>query len=187
MAGRIEVRPYDPAWPALFETLRARIWPAVGANALSIEHVGSTAVPGLFAKPVIDIDIVVREADVRAAVERLEDLGYEHRGERGIPQRESFREPRPGPKHNLYVCVEGCVALRNHLAVRSYLRANPEAASAYGKLKCDLAERHATDIDAYIAGKSALLIEILARCGFAPEELNEIAAANTLEKLRAMG
>ena len=89
----IVVVPYDPAWPSAFEQLRRVIWPAVADVATSIEHVGSTSVPGLAAKPVIDCDIVVGEADVTAASSVLVSLGFTPEGELGIPQRWAFKEP----------------------------------------------------------------------------------------------
>ena len=100
---RIEVVDYDPHWPETFETLRSRIWTAVGDVALSVEHVGSTSVPGLAAKPIIDISIVVPErSDVRTGISRLATLGYVHRGDLGIAGREAFANPEGLPRHNLY-------------------------------------------------------------------------------------
>src|SRR5579862_585811 len=87
----LEIVDYDPSWPTLFETLRSRLLLVVGDIADSIEHVGSTAVPGLAAKPIIDIDVVVEaDTDVSLAIERLAVLGYQHRGDLGIEGREAF-------------------------------------------------------------------------------------------------
>jgi GrpB-like predicted nucleotidyltransferase (UPF0157 family) len=120
---------YDPGWPEVFERLRSRVWAAVSDLALSVEHVGSTSVQGLAAKPIIDISVVVREKlDVPAGISRLATLGYVHRGNLGIDGREAFDSPEGFPKHNLYLCPSDSPALANHLAVRDYFRAHPEAA-----------------------------------------------------------
>ena len=121
MSG-IEVADYDASWPLRFEELRNVLWPAVEEFALASEHVGSTSVPGLAAKPALDIDIVVRTADISVAVRRVAELGYESIGDLGIPLREAFRAPAGSVRHNLYVTAEGCESLRNHLGLRDYLR-----------------------------------------------------------------
>jgi GrpB-like predicted nucleotidyltransferase (UPF0157 family) len=91
---KVEIVDYDPHWPEVFETLRQRIWAALGDVALSVEHVGSTSVPGLAAKPIIDISIVVPErSDVQTGISRLASLGYVHRGDLGIEGREAFANP----------------------------------------------------------------------------------------------
>ncbi|MFN0093408.1 MAG: GrpB family protein [Dehalococcoidia bacterium] len=171
---------YDPAWPARFEALAKRLEPALDGVVVAVEHVGSTSVPGLAAKPIIDLDIVVRDDDaaVTATIAALATLGYAHRGDLGIPGREAFRAPAGGQAHHLYVCREGCPSLRNHLAVREHLRAHPATAAAYGALKKALAARHPDDIDAYIAGKAPLLLAILAKSGFDEDELAAIAGQN---------
>ena len=176
--GSVRVVAYDPAWPDRFEALRHRIEPAVADIALAIEHVGSTAVPGLPAKPVIDLDVVVSRPDMAEGIRRLADLGYEHRGDLGIPEREAFRPPRGLPRHHLYLCPADSRALANHLAVRDHLRRHEEDVRAYGELKQRLAQRYADDIDAYVEGKTAFLLDILRRSGFDPGALEEIEAMN---------
>src|SRR5580704_4136126 len=172
---RIEVVDYDPRWPKTFERLRSRIWTALRDLALSVEHVGSTSVPSLAAKPIIDISIVVRDrSDVQPGISRLATLGYVHRGDLGIEGREAFANPDGLPMHNLYLCPRDSVALANHLAVRNYLRTHPEAASEYGELKKRLAERFPHDIDGYIDGKTTMLLTMLRASGFPPEQLRDI-------------
>jgi GrpB-like predicted nucleotidyltransferase (UPF0157 family) len=101
-----------------------------------IEHVGSTSVPGLAAKPVIDMTVVVpTPAAMGAVIARLATLGYRHRGDLGVPGREAFDRPGGTPDHNLYACVAENDGLRNHLALRDHLRGNPAAARSYGSLK----------------------------------------------------
>src|SRR4029453_1666707 len=100
----IVVTDYDPIWPQRFEMLRAHVWPAVSDFALGVEHVGSTAVPGLAAKPIVDMSIVLRsDSEVPLAIERLAALGYQHLGNLDIEGREAFRPPASLPLHNLYV------------------------------------------------------------------------------------
>jgi GrpB-like predicted nucleotidyltransferase (UPF0157 family) len=136
-------------------------------------------VPGLAAKPIIDISIVVREKlDVPAAISRLATLGYVHRGNLGIDGREAFTNPEGLPMHNLYLCPRESPALANHLAVRDYLRAHPEAVREYGDLKKRLAKEFPDDIDSYIDGKTDMLLSILQASGFPPEHLREIERAN---------
>jgi GrpB-like predicted nucleotidyltransferase (UPF0157 family) len=178
---RIEVVDYDPAWPAVFERLRTRIWPAVSDLAAAIEHIGSTSVPGLAAKPIVDMTIVVpTPADVPLAIARLAGLGYVHRGDLGIEGREAFRNPLDLPRHHLYLCPSDNLGLRNSLAVRDYLRVHPEATEGYGALKKRLAVEFRHDIEGYIAGKTEFLLEILRATGFSPAEIDAIAAANRL-------
>src|SRR5258708_39430665 len=97
---------------------------AAGVAIVAIEHVGSTSVPGLAAKPIIDCDLIVSGADVSAASSVLVSLGFTPLGELGIPQRWAFKEPARLAGTNTYVIVDGCLSLRNHLAVRDVLRAN---------------------------------------------------------------
>jgi GrpB-like predicted nucleotidyltransferase (UPF0157 family) len=169
---------YDPNWPRLFETLRASIWDAISDIAISIEHVGSTAVPGLAAKPVIDIDVVVHEMAVRVGIARLEALGYLHRGDCGVPKREAFRSPSGSAPHHLYLCASTSVALANHLAIRDYLRANSSVARAYGGLKQQLARDFADDRIGYVEAKTGFLVAILRQVGFAEDDLAEVVQSN---------
>jgi len=153
----VEIAAYDPDWPRRFRALADRAAAALGDIVLSIEHVGSTAVPGLAAKPVIDLDVVVRPEDVEHAVRRLATLGYGHRGELGVPGRHAFRTPLGEAKHHLYVCVAGSEGLRDHLRFRDHLRTHPDAAREYAALKQRLAERHRHDPDAYQEAKRAFI------------------------------
>ena len=168
----------DPAWPLVFERLHATIWPAVADLAVGIEHVGSTAVPGLAAKPIVDIDVIVPPGQVAAVVARLAALGYQHKGDLGVPGREAFAEPSGTPRHHLYVCPIGNTALANHLAVRDRLRADPEAARVYGELKRRLAAQYADDVDGYVEAKSGFILKLLRDSGFAESDLASIEAIN---------
>lgn len=170
---------YDPAWPAVFERLRASLWPRISDVATSIEHVGSTSVVGLAAKPIVDMTIIVPDPSAMAAViDRLAAIGYVHRGDLGVPGREAFARPENTPAHHLYACVSGNDGLRNHLAVRERLRSDSASAQAYSDLKKRLAARFADDISAYIDGKSEFLLGILATAGFSPDQIADIRAIN---------
>jgi GrpB-like predicted nucleotidyltransferase (UPF0157 family) len=174
----IEVCEYDPAWADRFEALRAEYAAALEAAAVpfvSIEHVGSTSVPGLAAKPIIDIDIVVAQAGVEAASSVLVSLGFEPRGDLGIPQRWAFWEPDRLAGTNTYVIVAGSLALRNHLAVRDTLRADPDLRTEYGDVKKWVGAT-ASDIIEYGAGKNATVQRILAAAGLSAEERASIDA-----------
>jgi GrpB-like predicted nucleotidyltransferase (UPF0157 family) len=132
MTAPIIIRDYDPLWPQQFETFRSRIAAALPRLATAIEHVGSTAVPGLAAKPVIDIDVLVRSAtDLPLVIKRLASVGYEHHGDLGVTGREAFRAPADYCPHHLYVCPPDNEEYRRHITFRDHLRAHPEDANAY--------------------------------------------------------
>jgi GrpB-like predicted nucleotidyltransferase (UPF0157 family) len=161
-AEPVIVVPYDPAWPAAFERLRDRIAPVLGELAVGIEHVGSTAVPGLEAKPILDIDVVIRHADDFAIVAaRLATLGYVHLGDLGIVGRAAFRAIPELPRHHLFVCASGAAALQAHLILRDTLRSDAELSAAYGALKRSLAEKYRDDRDSYAEGKTAFITAVL--------------------------
>jgi GrpB-like predicted nucleotidyltransferase (UPF0157 family) len=161
-AEPVVIVPYDPAWAAAFELLRDLVAPVLGELAAGIEHVGSTAVPGLAAKPIVDIDVVIRHADDLGEVaQRLATLGYTHLGDLGIVGRDAFRARPELPRHHLYVCAAGSAALQAHLTLRDALRADPELAAAYGAAKRELAERFRDDRDSYAEGKTAFITSVL--------------------------
>ena len=153
------------------------------ARAVAVEHVGSTSVPGLAAKPIIDLEIVVASASlVPMAIEGLAKLGYAHRGDLGIEGREAFDSPSGLPAHHLYVCVLDNTALKNHLTIRDYLRRHSAAAEKYGNLKKKLARQFPTDIDRYSAAKTDFLLEVLRQTGLSDRELTANRDANRISK-----
>jgi GrpB-like predicted nucleotidyltransferase (UPF0157 family) len=179
MGSIVEVVPYDPEWPLHFRRIEQRLWPALQDLATSIEHVGSTSVPGLAAKPIIDMDVVVDSPERRdKAIEQLEKLGYRHQGNLEIPGREAFEQPPHEVRHHLYLCMQQSDALRNHLAIRDHLRTHPEDLRNYAELKRGLAKSFANDIDGYVEGKSEFLLSILTRRGFSAASLSAMRAAN---------
>lgn len=176
---KVQVDPYNPEWPRQFEALHERIWPAVSQLATSIEHVGSTSVPGLAAKPIIDIDIVIPSREVLPQIiDSLATIGYEHRGDQGIPDREAFKIPELLRTHRLYVCHQGALPLKSHLTLRDHLRSNPQDRDAYAALKFALAQKFPNDIDSYIMGKTDFILDILARNQFPQQDLDQIRQAN---------
>lgn len=176
----IEVQPYNPNWPIQFDQIAATIRPALAhIPHATIEHVGSTSVPDLAAKPILDIDIIVDPHDIPAGIDALATLGYIHRGDLGVPGREAFYAPDDTPKHHLYLCERDCLSVRNHLAVRDILRTHPDLRDEYGTIKHTLAADPTIDIDTYIAGKSDILQKILAlACNITPEERESILDVN---------
>jgi GrpB-like predicted nucleotidyltransferase (UPF0157 family) len=165
MGDAIEIAPYDPAWPDAFERERAAILGALGDLVFAIEHVGSTAVPGLGAKPIIDIMIGLRDlAGHVRCVAPLQSLGYEHKGEFGIPGRHYFRRPVRGPRtHQLHMVEHGRDFWVRHLLFRDYLRRNPDEAAAYQRLKLRLAARFGTDVEGYTEAKTEFIESAVAK------------------------
>jgi GrpB-like predicted nucleotidyltransferase (UPF0157 family) len=173
----IVVADYDPVWPEWFDRVHAYVWPAVADIALRIDHVGSTAVPGLAAKPVIDMDIVVAaEEQVRPVIERLGTVGYRWRGDLGVTGREAFHLDRELglPPHHLYLVVEDNRAHLDHWLLRDLLREDADARRRYAALKRENAAMAGDDIDVYVARKAAFVAELLTvarrRHGLAPVE-----------------
>ena len=164
----VVVQPYDEAWAQSFADIKAEIQDALGELALRIEHVGSTAVRGLSAKPIIDVDIVIRDYSLFLAVAaKLEAIGYRHEGDLGIAGREAFKYDGKDhlQQHHLYVCPEDSPELKRHVAFRDYLRSHPEAVRAYSRVKEEGARLYPYDIDKYIEHKSPFIEEIYKRIG----------------------
>ncbi|WP_433655064.1 GrpB family protein [Nocardia sp. CA-128927] len=164
MNARVEIAEYDPQWPITFDELAGELATALGSLALRIEHVGSTAVPGLTAKPIIDIDVVIESWDLLPDVtESLWPLGYQHVGNQGIAQREAFITPPDRPAHHLYVCAADSGELDRHVTFRNALRNHPDTARAYAQLKKDNALRFGADRVAYTEAKSVFVEDVLTR------------------------
>ena len=177
--SKIIVLPYNLDWANQFLELKNIIWPKVLGVALSIEHVGSTSVPGLAAKPIIDIDIVIPDMSfLPKIIDGLATIGYEHRGNLGIQDRESFKSKQSLIKNNLYVCPKDSVALRNHICLRDTLRSDPQLRDEYALLKQELALKFAESIDEYIEGKTDFILKILKKNGLSSDRLEEIRKMN---------
>lgn len=158
---RVVVNHYNPQWPGMFEAEATRIRDIFGEELLALHHIGSTSVPGLKAKPIIDMIPVVQNIDV---VDQYNDkmiaLGYEPMGEFGIPGRRYFRKGGDDRTHHVHVFQAGSAEIERHLVFRDYLRQHPEDAKKYGELKQSLAERFPYDIEAYMDGKDQFIKDL---------------------------
>jgi GrpB-like predicted nucleotidyltransferase (UPF0157 family) len=164
MQNSLVIKKYDPQWPILFEELRVKFSELLGIMVSAIEHVGSTSVPGLAAKPIIDLDVLLAAAaDWPETIRRLATLGYEHQGDLGIAGREAFRTPSALFAYHLYVCLPNCEEFRRHILLRNYLRSHPAEVSAYNNLKSSLFARFANDRAAYIQGKDDFVKQLVQR------------------------
>jgi GrpB-like predicted nucleotidyltransferase (UPF0157 family) len=157
----VEVVDYDPTWPEEFELLKSRVAATLGDDLIVVEHVGSTAVPGLAAKPVVDLYVAVVDIDHASAL--LRTVGYEPEGELGVPGRVGFAWPEGERRHHLYICRADDAGLESVVRFRDYMRTHDREASEYGELKRELATRHRNDRDAYAAGKSDFIAAVLER------------------------
>lgn len=164
----VAVTPYDENWKKDFISIKSEIQDALGELALSIEHVGSTSVEGMSAKPVIDIDVVINdESLLDAVIARLAAVGYMHEGNLGIEGREAFKYSGKEHlrKHHLYVCPKNSPELRRHLAFRDYLRSDKNAVLEYSRIKEEGAKLFPEDIDGYIKHKSGWIEETYRKLG----------------------
>ena len=169
--AKVTVVPYDKAWASDFEAIRKEIEAAAGDLIVGVEHVGSTSVEGMSAKPCIDLDVIIRDNTLLdAVVRRLETIGYEHEGDLGIPGREAFRySDKPHLRtHHLYVCPQDSRELHRHITFRDYLRSHPEAVSRYSAVKETAAKLFPDDVEQYIACKSPCIAELYRLCGLEP-------------------
>lgn len=159
----IHLSPHDPGWATAFEREAAVVKAGLGPVALRIHHIGSTAVPGIFAKPIIDILVEVTDIDaVGTRNPAMKEAGYEVMGEYGIPGRRYFRRNDAGGRrtHHVHVFASTHPEVMRHIDFRDLLRAEPAIAAAYSRLKLRLAREHATDIGAYLDGKSPFIQRI---------------------------
>jgi GrpB-like predicted nucleotidyltransferase (UPF0157 family) len=158
---------YDPRWPTLYVEEKRRILAAIGSHILTIEHIGSTAVPGLGAKPIIDIMVGLRHlADAPPCIPRLQAIGYEYvpEHEQQLPERRYFHKGKEGNRtHHLHMVETASEFWHRHLLFRDYLRAHPDTAQQYYELKKGLADQFRSDREAYTEGKTAFIKTIEAR------------------------
>jgi GrpB-like predicted nucleotidyltransferase (UPF0157 family) len=164
-SGIVRLEPYDPAWPELFVAEAERLQKLFAAAGLvvTLEHSGSTAIPGLASKPILDILGGYAEGTlVTEYIDVLAEAGYVHRGEQGVPGREFFRRGNPRSYHLHLTQIDGPF-WRDHLTFRNRLRADNALRDAYAALKHDLATRFPNDREAYIEGKGPFVNDILRR------------------------
>ena len=165
---RVVVMPYEEAWKNAFEEIKNEIEAEIGDLILGIEHVGSTSVKGLSAKPCIDIDVIIKDYSVfDEIVRRLAMIGYIHEGNLGIKDREAFKyTDKPHlMMHHLYVCPQYSEELYRHITFRDFLRNNTEAVKKYSLVKEKAAELFPNDIDKYIEYKTPCIEELYSMCG----------------------
>ena len=165
---KVVVVPYDEAWKNAFEEIKNEIEAEIGDLILGIEHIGSTSVEGLSAKPCIDIDVIIKDYSVFDAVaKKLGTIGYIHEGDLGIQDREAFKYSNKPHlmMHHLYVCPQDSKELHRHITFRDFLRHNPEAVRKYSLVKEKTAELFPCDINKYIEYKTPCIAELYAQCG----------------------
>ena len=157
---------YSPRWPVLYEEEKNKILGVIGHKVVEIEHIGSTAVPGLGAKPIIDIMAgVSRLADAEECIEPLQSIGYEYVPEYKveIPERRYFRKGPVTAHRHLHMVEVVSEFWKRHLLFRDYLRVHPEVASEYLALKKDLAARYGTERNSYTEAKTTFIEQVVGR------------------------
>jgi GrpB-like predicted nucleotidyltransferase (UPF0157 family) len=173
MNDPVVIVPYDPAWPEQYEEEKGILLRALGPLVVQIDHIGSTAVPGLGAKPVIDVLMTINSiADVKGCVPPLKNIGYEHLGEYGIPGRHFFRKLSEGTgtrTHHLHAVGVGNDFVKKHLLFRDYLRSHPQTAQQYYHLKIELAAKHTTVRDSYTDAKTEFIESVLGKANAEPK------------------
>lgn len=169
MGVSVKLVDYDPNWPLMFEREKAKILSVIANKVVAIEHVGSTAVPGLGAKPIIDIMVGIRRiSDAQRCIEPLETIGYEYvaKYEVSIPERRYFRRGPsnlPNRHYHLHMVEYNSDFWKRHLLFRDYLRAHPHAARDYQKLKKELAAKYRRNRDAYTGAKTSFIESIVSK------------------------
>ncbi len=159
------VQKYNPEWPEWFAEIKAFLGEKVCLACIRIEHVGSTSIPGMTAKPIIDLILVIEPQDFEKIKGLLAERGYHHQGDKDIKEREAFdladdTVKKSLPAHNLYVCPKHSESLKRQIAFREYLKENKADAERLSTLKWSLAEKFDNDKYPYMDGKAALCEEI---------------------------
>jgi GrpB-like predicted nucleotidyltransferase (UPF0157 family) len=159
--GIVRLVQYTKEWERLFQAEKPRLQAAVGKYVLDIQHVGSTSIPGMVAKPIIDIAIAVQNFEAAAVcIKPIEQLGYEYKGENGIPRRHYFTKGNPRT-HHVHLNEIGSRDWNDQIIFRDYLTQYPEIAKAYAELKLELAQRYPTDRQSYLDSKAPFIERIL--------------------------
>jgi GrpB-like predicted nucleotidyltransferase (UPF0157 family) len=177
--NEVTIVDYNPAWPAMFAEEKTRLLNVAGTWIEDVQHVGSTSVQDLAAKPIIDIMIAIYDlADVEKCVAPIESLGYGYMGEYGLPERHFFRKPPPdgwiGRTHHIHMVLRDSNQWINQIHFRDYLRAYPEARQQYQDLKRELATQFGSDRFAYTDAKQEFIFAILRKAGY-PDERDALA------------
>ncbi|KTC64959.1 glutamate rich protein GrpB (plasmid) [Legionella adelaidensis] len=163
----IRVVPYDPRWPIQFESEASAIKKALGNNCIEVHHIGSTSVPGLAAKPIIDMIPVVSDiVKVDNAIAAMKALDYEFKGEYGIPFRRYFQKGGNQKAYNIHIFETGNPDIERHIKFRDWMETHSEDKNAYAQLKQNLANHYPNDITAYCLGKEDFIASIDRKAGF---------------------
>jgi GrpB-like predicted nucleotidyltransferase (UPF0157 family) len=184
------LQPYNPEWKIEFESLKQLLTSELEEWDVEIQHVGSTAIPGLTAKPILDVDIIINSKPFLSPIAaKLEALGYISNGEQGIPGRFAFSQAsnlipkttssRLWQAHHLYVCFSDSLALKNHLIFREALLKDKKLSERYGQLKVALIADPEMTKETYTRRKTDFILSVLAQAGMETEELNQIRQANS--------
>ena len=159
--GQVKLHSYTAEWKRLFEAEKAQLEAVIGAYILDIQHIGSTSIPGLAAKPIIDLGVGVKGfEDAAICIEPLEQLGYEYKGEMGIPGRHFICKGKP-TTHHLHINEVTSLDWQQTILFRDYLLSHPDLAQEYAVLKMGLAQKFPADREAYLAGKASLIERVL--------------------------
>ena len=180
---------YNPSWNIEFHEIQKQLLSELGGMPVNIQHVGSTSVPGVLAKPILDIDIIINDRSLlRLISSRLKDLGYEPKGEQGVPGRFAFRQlneftpsttfMKTWQPHHLYVCYADSLALKNHLLFRDALRNDPDLANKYSELKQTILKSPGMSREQYTRKKTDFILSVLALQGIDKAELEIIRSAD---------
>lgn len=184
------IEQYNPEWKIEYEKIAQILQVTLGDLAIAIQHVGSTSIVGMLAKPIIDIDIIIEDKEIlKEIASRLEKLGYQNRGEQGVEGRFAFRQRmdfesmitplRKRQLHHLYVCYSDSLALKNHLLFRDALMNDENLKAQYAQLKRALIEDENLSRSEYAKQKTAFILSVLAKMGLTESELNSIKQSNT--------
>jgi GrpB-like predicted nucleotidyltransferase (UPF0157 family) len=167
MTKPVIIHEYNPRWPVDFEDISAHLYATLAGMRVAVEHIGSTAVPSLASKDILDIVIVYEgDAEFQHVKTALRGIGLDHVGDQGIPEREVFKaheagptlpNGRPWPRVHLYACRSGCTALSRMLTFRDLLKANPGLRERYAELKKQLADSYGSDREGYTNAKSRFI------------------------------
>ncbi|KIW47265.1 uncharacterized protein PV06_02849 [Exophiala oligosperma] len=189
---KVVIEPHNPDWATTFLKIREQLRHTLkDVSIVSIEHVGSTSIPMLKAKPVLDVDIIVHPPALEVTRRALAEAHYTDCGEMNVPGRFAFRQPgnarfdaAHGPgrngelRYNTYVMIEGCTALRNHLDMKRVLLENPDLREEYSRVKTEMQKRDFENIGHYVSGKTEILCKILRTAGWTDEDLRPVVKVN---------
>ncbi|KXK40191.1 MAG: Glutamate-rich protein grpB [Bacteroidetes bacterium OLB9] len=186
------IEPYNPSWKTEFENIKQAIATELYdiIPQVDIQHVGSTSIQGLIAKPILDIDLIITDKSLLNIITlRLEKIGYNSIGEQGIPGRFAFKQKseltplttiyRKWQSHHLYVCYADSLALKNHLLFRDFLKSNEEIKEKYSELKLALTDNLAITREEYTSKKTEFIVSVLEMAGLDEESLQQITSVNT--------